>query len=104
MTGALPISAWLILSALLFAIGLAGALTRKNAIMVLVSIEIMMNAANVNLIAFWRYGMIDMSAQMLVLFAIAVAGAESAVGLALVISSFRHLKNVDIDDIKSLSG
>ena len=95
---------FLVVGLLVFALGLYTVLTRKNAIMVLVSIEIMMNAANVNLIAFWRYGMIDMSAQMLVLFAIAVAGAESAVGLALVIASFRHLKNVNIDDIKSLSG
>jgi len=100
----IPLSAYLVLGAVLFCIGLGGALTRRNAILVLVSIELMMNAANLNLIAFWRYGLIDASGPMLVLFAIVIAGAESAVGLALVIASFRHYKNVHVDDIKSMTG
>jgi NADH-quinone oxidoreductase subunit K len=94
----------LIVSAALFAIGLAGALTRKNAILVLVSIEIMMNAANLNFVAFWRFGSLDISGQLFALFAIVIAGAESAVGLALVIAVYRHLKSINVDKLESLRG
>ncbi len=94
----------LILSALLFAIGVAGALTRRNAILLLVSIEIMMNAANINFVAFWRYGALPISANLFALFIIIIAGAESTVGLALVISIYRQLKSVDVEKIDSLSG
>ena len=99
-----PVAAYLVLAAVLFCIGLAGALTRRNAILVLVSIEIMMNAASLNLMAFWRYGFIDLSGQLFVLFAVVIAGAESAVGLALIIAIFRHLRSVQADDMRTLAG
>ena len=100
----IPLTAYLVLAALLFCIGLAGALTRRNAILVLVSIEIMMNAGSLNLMAFWRFGFIDLSGQLFVLFAIVIAGAESAVGLALIIAIFRHLRSVQADDMRALAG
>ena len=100
----ITLNALLVLSAVLFAIGLAGALTRKNAILVLVSIEIMMNAANLNFIAFWRAGTLDISGPLFALFTLVIDGAESAVGLALVIAIYRHLKSVDVSKIESLTG
>ena len=94
----------LILSAALFCIGLLGALTRRNAIVVLFSIEIMLNAANLNFIAFWRYG--DNPAllhgPLFALFTIGVAAAEVAVGLALVIAVYRHFKTVDLEKLDTL--
>src|SRR5205823_10065822 len=92
---------YLIISALLFAIGLAGALIRRNAILVLIGIELMLNAANLNFIAFWRYGKNPqaMAGVMLVIFSIAVAAAEAAVGLALIIASYRHYKTTQVDTI-----
>ncbi len=97
---------YLLLSALLFCIGLAGALARKNAIMVLIGVELMLNAANLNFIAFWHYGNGEdaMAGMMFALFSIAIAAAEAAVGLALVISIYRHYKSTSIEDIKSLKG
>jgi NADH:ubiquinone oxidoreductase subunit K len=78
-----PLTACLTVSALLFAIGLAGALLRRNAIIVLISIELMLNAANLNFLAFWRFGPHPeaLSGVMVVLFSIAIAAAEAAVGL-----------------------
>ena len=94
----------LILSAVLFCIGLLGALTRRNAIVVLFSIEIMLNAANLNFIAFWRYSENPpiMHGPLFVLFTIAVAAAEVAVGLALVIAVYRHFKTVDLEKLDPL--
>lgn len=100
----ITLNAVLVLSAILFAIGLGGALTRKNAILVLVSIEIMMNAASLNFIAFWRAGTLDLTGPLFALFTLVIAGAESAVGLALVISIYRHLKSVDVANIDSMTG
>jgi len=101
-----PLSGYLILSAMLFAIGLAGALIRRNAIMVLVGIEVMLNAANLNFIAFWRYGHNPqaLTGVMFVIFSIAVAAAEAAVGLALIISIYRHYKTTDVEKINSMKG
>jgi len=97
---------YLVLAAVVFSIGLAGALTRRNTIMVLIGIEMMLNAANINLVAFWRYlgPQTNMSGQMFAVFSIAVAGAEAAVGLALLIAVYRHFKNVSIEEISSLKG
>jgi NADH:ubiquinone oxidoreductase subunit K len=100
----ISLNAYLVLSALLFVIGLGGVLTRKNAILVLVSIEIMMSAGSLNFIAFWRYGLLDQSAHLFALFAIVIAGAESAVGLALIIAIFRHFRSVQVEELKSLTG
>lgn len=96
---------YLLLTAVLFAVGLCGALTRKNAIAVLISIEIMFNAGILNLIVFWHYRHFGaVTGQMMALFAIAVAAAESAIGLALVISVYRHYRSVDVDEMKALKG
>jgi NADH:ubiquinone oxidoreductase subunit K len=101
-----PLHCYLLLSALLFAIGLAGALTRRNAIMVLIGIELMLNAANLNFIAFWRYGPNPeaLTGIMFVLFSIGIAAAEAAVGLALIISIYRHYKTANVDEINSMQG
>ena len=101
-----PLSGYLILSALLFAVGLAGAVTRRNAIIVLIGIELMLNAANLNFIAFWRYGPNPeaLTGILFVLFSIGVAAAEAAVGLALIIAIFRHYKTTNVDQINSLKG
>jgi NADH-quinone oxidoreductase subunit K len=97
---------YLLLSGLLFAVGLAGSLTRRNAIIVLVGIELMLNAANLNFIAFWRFSRNppDSAAILFVLFSIGVAAAEAAVGLALIISIYRHYRTVDLDQIDSMKG
>ena len=101
-----PLAACLLLSALIFAIGLAGALTRRNAIIVLIGIELMLNAANLNFIAFWRYGPNPdaPTGVIFVIFSIAVAAAEAAVGLALVISIYRHYRTINLDRLDSLKG
>src|SRR6202041_765687 len=100
------LSSCLLLSALLFAIGLAGALMRRNAILVLIGIELMLNAANLNFIAFWRYGPNPeaLTGMMFVIFSIGVAAAEAAVGLALIISLYRHIKTTNIDEVNSMRG
>ena len=100
------LTSYLLISALLFAVGLAGAMTRRNAILVLVGIELMLNAANLNFIAFWRYGPNPeaLTGIMFVIFSIAVAAAEAAVGLALIISIYRHYKTTNLDQIDSMRG
>ena len=101
-----PLACYLLLSSLLFSIGLAGALTRRNAIIVLVGIELMLNAANLNFIAFWRYGPNPeaLTGVLFVLFSIGVAAAEAAVGLALIISIYRHYKTANVDQMDSMKG
>ena len=101
-----PLTACLLLAALLFAVGLAGALSRRNAILVLIGIELMLNAANLNFIAFWRHGPNPeaLAGVMFVLFAIAIAAAEAAVGLALIIAVYRHFKTANIDEVNTLKG
>jgi len=100
------LAGYLILSAFLFAIGLAGALTRRNGIIVLIGIELMLNAANLNFIAFWRFGEHPeaLTGILFVIFSIGVAAAEAAVGLALIIAIYRHYKTTNIDEVKSLKG
>jgi NADH-quinone oxidoreductase subunit K len=101
-----PLQGCLILSALLFAVGFAGAVSRRNAILALIGVELMLNAANLNFIAFWRYGEHggDFVGVMFVVFAIAVAAAEAAVGLALIIAIYRHYKTANLDKVDSLKG
>jgi len=97
---------YLLVSALLFAIGLAGALIRRNAILVLIGIELMLNAANLNFIAFWRYGPNPeiLTGVMFAIFSIGVAAAEAAVGLALIIAVYRHFHTTNLDQIRSMRG
>jgi len=101
-----PLHSCLLLSALLFCIGLAGALTRRNAILVLIGIELMLNAANLNFIAFWRYSPNGEALQgvMFVIFSIAIAAAEAAVGLALIIAIYRHYRTTNVDEINEMKG
>jgi NADH:ubiquinone oxidoreductase subunit K len=101
-----PLAHYLILAALLFSIGLAGALARRNAVLVLIGLELMLNAANLNFIAFWRFGPHPerLTGVMFVLFSIAIAAAEAALGLALVIAIYRHRRTAQVDRFDSLKG
>ena len=91
----------LLLSAALFAIGVAGVLVRRNAIVVFMSIELMLNAGNVALVGFSRE-LQALDGQVFVLFVLAVAAAEAAIGLALLIAVFRHRATVNLDDFSLL--
>ena len=97
---------YLLLSSLLFSAGLASALLRRNAIMVLVGIELMLNAANLNFVIFWKYGPqpASLSPILFVLFSIAIAAAEAGVGLALILSIYRHFKTTNVDEVETLKG
>ena len=101
-----PLHHYLLLSALLFSIGLAGALTRRNAILVLIGIELMLNAANLNFIAFWRFSENPetMTGLTFALFSIAIAAAEAAVGLALIITIYRHFRTANVDKVEDMKG
>jgi NADH-quinone oxidoreductase subunit K len=96
----IPLSWILILSAALFSIGLFGVLARRNAIAILLGVELMLNAVNINLVAFWRYlDPSQMTGQVFAIIVFAVAAAEVAVGLALVISVYRSRKTVVADEL-----
>ena len=98
-----PISWYLIFAAALFCIGLFGVLARKNAIAILMGIELMLNAVNINLVAFWRYSIPrDISGQAFAVMVFAVAAAEVAVGLALFISVYRRRGTVAADEVDLL--
>jgi NADH-quinone oxidoreductase subunit K len=101
-----PLTCCLLVSALLFSIGLGGALTRRSAIMVLIGIELMLNAANLNFIAFWRYGLHPeaLTGIVFVIFSIAIAAAEAAVGLALILAVYRHSRTTDVNRLDSMKG
>lgn len=94
------------LAAFLFSCGLYAALARRNAIAVLIGIELMLNAVNINLVAFWRYGPNPdlLAGQVFAIFVIAIAAAEAAVGLALIISVYRSRKTIDLDELDVLQG
>ena len=98
----IPLSWYLILSAALFSIGLFGVLARKNAVAILLGIELMLNAVNINLVAFWRYGKGSITGQVFAIIVFAVAAAEVAVGLALIISVYRRRTTVIADDLDLL--
>ncbi len=96
----IPLSWYLILAAALFSIGLFGVLARRNAIAILLGVELMLNAVNINLVAFWRYlNPIQMTGQVFAIIVFAVAAAEVAVGLALVISVYRSRKTIVADEL-----
>jgi NADH-quinone oxidoreductase subunit K len=97
-----PLSWYLVVAAALFCIGLYGALSRRNAIAILIGVELMLNAVNVNLLAFWRYVEVARNAlagQVFAIVVITVAAAEAAVGLALVIAVYRNRQTVDVEDV-----
>ncbi|MCC6501215.1 MAG: NADH-quinone oxidoreductase subunit NuoK [Anaerolineae bacterium] len=98
-----PLSWYLIFSAALFSVGLFGVLTRRNAVAILLGVELMLNSVNVNLAAFWRYGNVtDIAGQVFAIIVFAVAAAEVSVGLALVISIYRKRNTVIADDLDML--
>jgi NADH-quinone oxidoreductase subunit K len=98
---AIPTTHFVILAALLFAVGAAGVLLRRSGISILLGIEIMLNAANLSLVAFGRqHGQLD--AQVFVFFVMAVAAAEVVVGLALLVAVFRRLRSIDVDRLNAL--
>ena len=96
----------LIISAALFSIGLLAVLSRRHAIFILIGIEIMLSAANLNFIAFWRFGPHPQTPTgvMIALFSIAIAAAEAAVGLAMVIAVYRHYQTTNVDQLDQLRG
>lgn len=94
----MPVHYFLVLSALLFSIGIYGVLARQNAVLILLSIELMLNAVNINFIAFSAL-LQEAAGQVFALFAIAVAAAEVGIGLAIVILIFRNRASVDVDEM-----
>jgi NADH-quinone oxidoreductase subunit K len=101
-----PLHLCLIFSALLFALGLGAALVRSSAILVLLGVELMLNAANINFVAFWRFQPApdNGTGVLFVLFSIATAAAEAAVGLALVIAIYRHRQSARLENVTELKG
>ena len=98
-----PISAYLALALILFCIGLYGALSKRNTIIVLISIELMLNAVNINLVAFSKLGVAtSINGQIFALFTMAVAAAEAAIGLAILIALYRNRKTVNIDEMDTM--
>ncbi len=100
----MPVDHLLILGAGLFVIGFIVVTTRKNAIAVLIGIELMLNAANINLVVFSRFDPDFLQGQVFALFVITVAAAETAVALAIVLKVYRHFKTADLDKISELRG
>ncbi len=98
-----PTSYYILLSAALFTIGVLGVLVRRNAIVVFMSVELMLNAANLALVAFARERL-SIDGQVLVFFVITVAAAEVAVGLALLVSIFKTKRTADVDEVNTLKG
>jgi NADH-quinone oxidoreductase subunit K len=103
MAGAIPISYYLGLSALLFSLGALGVLIRRNALIIFMSIELMLNAGNLAFVAFARLHE-SLNGQVFVFFVMAVAAAEVAVGLALMVAIFRSKRSIDVDQMSSLKG
>ena len=100
---AIPLSWYLIVAAALFCIGIYGVLARRNAVGILMGIELMLNAVNINLVAFWRYlNPADVAGQAFALFVLVVAAAEAVVGLALIISVYRTRGGIDAESIDIL--
>lgn len=95
---------YLLLAAALFCIGAGGFLVRRNALVSLMSIELMLNAANLVLVAFNRYHAVDHAGQVFALFVVAIAAAEAAVGLAIIVSLYRLRRSVRTDDADALKG
>jgi NAD(P)H-quinone oxidoreductase subunit 4L len=94
---------FLILSAFLFGTGVYGVLARRNGVLVLMSVELMLNAVNINLIAFSAFNR-DVGGQVFALFVIAIAAAEVGVGLAIILLIYRNLRSPDLDEVDQLKG
>ncbi|MDL1911582.1 NADH-quinone oxidoreductase subunit NuoK [Chloroflexi bacterium CFX6] len=98
-----PVEYYIILSAILFSIGVAGVVFRRNALVIFMSIELMLNAANLAIVAF-SGALKSLEGQIFVFFVIAVAAAEVAVGLALIVEIFKSRRSIDVDQMSSLKG
>ena len=99
----IPLTWYLIVAAALFCIGLYGTLSRRNAVGILMGVELMLNAVNINLVAFWRYLTPNrVTGQAFAIFVLTVAAAEAAVGLALIISVYRNRHSVDVESLDLL--
>ena len=102
---AIPLSYYLVVAGLLFAIGAYGVLVRRNAVGVIMGVELMLNAANINLLAFHHYlAPPDLAAHVFALIVITVAAAEAAVGLAIILSVYRKFGTINVDEINLMSG
>jgi NAD(P)H-quinone oxidoreductase subunit 4L len=100
---AIGLTHYLVLSAVLFCIGLYGALTRRNAVIILMCIEIMLNAVNISLVAFSSYIVpLMLTGQVFAIFVMVVAAAEVAVGLAIIFAIYRHFTDIDINNINMM--
>jgi NADH-quinone oxidoreductase subunit K len=100
---AIPLSWYLVVAGVLFCIGIYGVLARRNAVGILMGVELMLNAVNINLVAFWRYlNPADVAGQAFALFVLVVAAAEAVVGLALIISVYRNRTDIDAENINLL--
>ncbi|MGB9701203.1 MAG: NADH-quinone oxidoreductase subunit NuoK [Candidatus Kapaibacteriota bacterium] len=95
---------FLIISGILFSLGLFGLSTRKNAIMVLMSMELILNSANINFVAFSRFGGMNIEGQVMALFIIILAAAEVTIALAIVLNIYQNYKHVNVDEIDELKG
>ena len=95
---------YLFVSAALFSLGVMGVLTRKNAVNVLMGIELILNSANINLVAFSKYSAASIDGQIFAVFVIIIAAAEAAVALAIVLSMYRIVKSVNLDQADTLKG
>lgn len=93
---------FLIVSAILFALGIFGIVTRRNAILVLMGVELVLNAANLNLIAFSRYGGLNLDGQVAAIFVIILAAAEAAIALAIILNIYHRFQTVNVDEVSSL--
>ncbi|MCS7060466.1 MAG: NADH-quinone oxidoreductase subunit NuoK [Anaerolineae bacterium] len=103
MLNGIPLYWFLLVSAALFCIGLYGVLARKNAVAILMGVELMLNAVNINLLAFWRYMAPGSTAGLaFAAFIFVVAAAEAAIGLALMISVYRNMRSVDPDKLDTM--
>ncbi|NQF13334.1 NADH-quinone oxidoreductase subunit NuoK [Brevibacillus sp. HB1.3] len=97
------ISSYLMVALILFCVGLYGALTKRNAVVVLISIELMLNAVNINLVAFSKFGLYpSVTGQIFTLFTMTVAAAEVAVGLAILIALYRNKETVNVDEMDQM--
>lgn len=99
----IPLNYYLILSALLFTIGVVGVLVKRNPIVIFMCVELMLNAVNLTFVAFSRYQN-NISGQMMVIFVMAVAAAEVAVGLGILVSIFRNRTSINVDEIDLMKG
>ncbi len=93
---------YLVVSGILFSLGIFGVVTRRNAILVLMGIELILNSANINFIAFSRYGGLNLDGQLAAIFVIILAAAEAAVALAIVLNIYKNFQTVNVDEINEM--